>query len=177
MGEDTKRCDADEHFYDAKENENCPYCTDDESTVAISKASSESKKSPYDDDEEKTKAYWTGKKQMNKPPVLGWLVVMEGKGLGQDFRIAETLSSVGRDESNDIVIDNLDEGISRKKHCLIEYDIKKNAFYIERGENNTYLNDERVTREGKELKRNDMIEIGNTKLIFVPFCVDEFSWK
>lgn len=171
---DTKmiRCSADEHYYDSERYSKCPYCNAnmDEETVAISS----NKKSVYSEDES-TKAYWAGKK-MEKSPVLGWLVVMEGKGVGQDFGIGKSLSTIGRDRSNDIVIDNGDEAISRDRHCLVEYDVKNNTFYIERGENNTYLNGERVGREGRELKGADVIEIGETKMQFVPFCTKDFSW-
>lgn len=173
------RCKADEHYFDSAKYAKCPYCSPNEcdDTITVAKAVAKPDvKSAYGDDEQ-TRAYWANKKDLDRSPILGWLVIMDGKGLGQDFGIRKSLSSLGRDEDNDVIIDNLDETISRKRHCLIEYDVKNNTFYIERGENNTYLNEERVGREGRELKGGDMIEIGETKMQFVPFCKDEFSWK
>jgi hypothetical protein len=38
-----------------------------------------------------------------------------------------------------------------------------------------YLNDEEVTVP-TELKPYDIIELGQTKLMFVPFCGEHFQW-
>lgn len=175
MSERMIRCKADEHYYDSATYSKCPYCAQDldVETIAISK----DRKEKNLGDEEKTQVYWKNKNNINEAPILGWLVVMEGMGLGKDFRISATLSSLGRDEDNDICINNGDKMISRKRHCLIEYDARNNLFYVERGENNTYLNGKRVSGEGKELKSGDILEIGETKIKFVPFCTKEFSWN
>ena len=56
---------------------------------------------------------------------------------------------------------------------------KNNKFYIQIGEhqkNNVYLNDEMLLAP-MELKENDVIEMGDTKLMFRPFCNDSFRWE
>ena len=71
----------------------------------------------------------------------------------------------------------IEDEISRQKHCIIEFDTKNRKFYLERGESSTYLNNERVGGDGRLLKPNDIIEIGATKLRFIPFCNDDFCWE
>lgn len=140
---------------------------------------------PYTDDEPKTIGTWDNvatiisadkDKIFQKAPVVGWLVIVEGNQIGRDFRIIPGLNTIGRDKDNTIVIDNQDKSISRNRHCLVEYDMKNNNYYIERGGNNTYLNGDRVGGEGVKLNSGDTIEIGETKLRFIPLCSSEFNW-
>lgn len=109
-------------------------------------------------------------------PVVGWIVVVSGEGQGKDFRIIPGINTIGRDTKNTIMIDTGDNAISRDAHCIIEYDIKNNDFYLERGSNSTHLNGGRVGGDGTKLEMGDTIEIGDTKLRFVPLCDNEFNW-
>ncbi len=109
-------------------------------------------------------------------PVVGWLVIVEGNHKGQDFRIIPGINAIGRDKSNNICVDTGDQEISRERHCIIEFDVKNSKFYLERGATTTYLNDNRVGGDGSELSIGDIIEIGATKVKFVPFCSAEFCW-
>ncbi len=109
-------------------------------------------------------------------PVVGWLVVVEGEERGRDFRVIPGINNIGRDSANDIAIDTGDLEISRDKHSIIEFDVKNSKFYLERGTTATYLNDNRVGGDGSELVLGDIIEIGATKLKFIPFCSSEYCW-
>ncbi len=109
-------------------------------------------------------------------PVTGWLVIVEGENKGKDFRIIPGINTIGRSKDNTIIIDS-DSSISRGRHCLIEYDYKNGKFYIEKETNSVYLNGDRVGGNGSELTINDIIEIGKTKLKFIPFCNSEFCWE
>lgn len=110
-------------------------------------------------------------------PVVGWLVVKEGNNQGRDFRIIPGINAVGRDVGNTICIDTGDHEISRERHCIIEFDVKNSKFYLERGSTTTYLNDSRVGGDGSELVIGDIIELGATKMQFVPFCSADFCWE
>ena len=109
-------------------------------------------------------------------PVRGWLVVIEGKKLGLDYRIHTGKNSVGRAKSNDITID-FDSAISSEKACFVIYDEKNNAFHLMSGEstNNIYVNAE-ILLAPRKLVDNDIIEIGNTKLVFRSLCNDQFQY-
>ena len=70
-----------------------------------------------------------------------------------------------------------DNGISRDNHAIVSYNPKNNSFKILPGDGHglTYLNDDEVLTP-MELKRGDIVEIGKTKLMFVPFCGESFKW-
>ncbi len=121
-----------------------------------------------------TKAYWTAK--LGIDPVVGWLVCVEGADRGRDYRIRSERNHIGRDPSMDICISG-DDTIAREKHAVISFNPKKNTFLIAPGDGRglIYLNEEEVIVP-MELKAYDMIEMGQTKLVFVPFCGSNFQW-
>jgi len=110
-------------------------------------------------------------------PIVGWLVLIEGEQKGRDFRIIPEINTIGRGKQNTINIDNGDNEIARERHCLIEYDIKSGEFILERGTKSTYHNDKGVRGDGKILELGDIVEIGSTKLKFIPFCDSNFCWE
>ena len=144
---------------------------------------------PLKDSGPKTVAPWARKKtkkdestseaqsSYSGAPVVGWLVLVEGEQKGRDFRLIPEINTIGRGSQNTINIDNGDNEIAREKHCLIEYDIKSGEFILERGSKSTYHNDKGVRGDGKVLELGDIIEIGSTKLKFIPFCNNEFCWE
>ncbi len=110
-------------------------------------------------------------------PVKGWLVVIEGPKCGQDFRIHTGDNSIGRDKSNAVALD-FDASVSREKICSINYDERNNVFHIVKvGEtiNNIYVNNEALLVPRK-LEDYDVIEVGETKLVFRSFCNTQFNY-
>ena len=71
-----------------------------------------------------------------------------------------------------------DETISRDTHAIIVYDNHANSFFIERGasRNLPTLNGETVRRDS-DLNKGDIIKLGNTSLLFIPLCGEDFSWS
>lgn len=116
-------------------------------------------------------------KSMKLEPVVGWLVCIEGADKGKDYRIWARNNTIGRSEKMDICITG-DETISRENHARLAYDEKHNNFHLIPAEstNNIYLNDEPIYIPVK-LGAYDVIEFGETKLLFVPFCNEKFTWK
>lgn len=110
-------------------------------------------------------------------PVVGWLVCIEGKEKGRDYRIFAGNNFIGRSDTMDICIRG-DETISREKHACVSYDFKKNRFNIYQGDSHglVYVNDETVFVP-QLLNPYDIIELGKTKLMFVPFCSEKFVWS
>ena len=113
----------------------------------------------------------------NAEPVVGWLVCVSGSHFGEGFSIHAGMNSIGRNASNSIVISK-DGSVSREKHAFIVYEPKKREFYIKPGESSglTYVNDDYITDTVK-IKNKDIVEVGNSKMIFVPLCDDGFSWE
>ena len=113
---------------------------------------------------------------VTEPPV-GWLVCIKGPHIGQCFNVYSGRNSIGRNSSNRIVIGN-DLHVSREKHAWISYEPRKKKFTVMPGDGSglTYLNDEDIMSPN-ELKKGDKIELGETMLLFVPLCGEDFSWE
>lgn len=127
------------------------------------------------DDVNKTVGFF--KKSNGKEPVVGWLVCVEGKHYGEDFRIRMGRNFIGRGNNMDIVLPN-DNSISREKHSIIVYEPQENMYVLLAGESKelSYLNGQ-VVLSPQLLKPYDKIKLGNTVLMFVPLCGDDFVWK
>lgn len=133
--------------------------------------------------EEKVEKEDTGKtvgvfqKSMKMEPVVGWLVCIEGPDKGKDFRIWAKNNTIGRSEKMDICIKG-DTTISRENHARIAYDEKHNNFHLIPAEstNNIYLNDEPIYIPTK-LGEYDVLEFGDSKFHFVPYCNEKFTWR
>lgn len=110
-------------------------------------------------------------------PVVGWLVVIDGPGKGNFVKLGFGMNAIGRSPDARVPIDFGDDQISRESHALLTYDSKNRKFYIQHGggANLTYVGDAPVLQPF-ELKGNEVILIGNTKLYFVPLCGASFNW-
>lgn len=109
-------------------------------------------------------------------PVVGWVVCVSGPSKGNDFKILSGGNKLGRSSNNDICIKE-DEAVSRDLHAEITYDPVGRAFYLIPGTSRgiTYLNNE-IVLTPKVLKAYDRIKIGNTELLFIALCGENFSW-
>ena len=116
------------------------------------------------------------KRKLGYEPVVGWLVCVESPEVGKDYRLFGRINSIGRAEGNDVVLAQ-EHTVSQKNHVRLAYDAKHNNFQLIPGEgtNVTYLNDEPLYVPQK-LNAYDVLEMGDTKLIFVPLCNERFHW-
>ena len=117
------------------------------------------------------------RKKMGIDPVVGWLVCVEGPEKGRDYRIRSERNGIGRGPDMAICIQG-DEAISRENHAYISFNPRKASFRIAPGDSRgmTYLNGEEVDVP-MPLKPYDRIELGQTHLLFVPFCSESFNWE
>ena len=189
------------HFYDDAKHSSCPWCgvpnldvvptapavsNDTPRTVAINNRensfSQEARTIPLFV-KERTAHSQEGKtvalvrKKTGMDPVVGWLVCVEGVEKGRDYRIHSEKNRIGRSESMDIVLKG-DDSISRENHAYVIFNPKKKTFRIEPGEGRglIYVNDDEVIGSA-ELNPYDVIEIGECKYTFAPFCGERFEWK
>ena len=116
-------------------------------------------------------------KTMQMDLIVGWLVCIEGPDKGKDYRIYAKNNSIGRAEGMDICLKN-DLTISRENHARLGFDEKNVAFYLIPGDsvNNIYINDSPIYAP-TQLAAYSVIELGETKLLFVPLCNEKFNWK
>ncbi|MGN0465771.1 MAG: FHA domain-containing protein [Lachnospiraceae bacterium] len=108
--------------------------------------------------------------------VVGWLVCVKGSEKGKDFVLGSGRNFVGRSPSMDVSLPG-DSGISRENHVIITYEPRKNNFSISYGTGHgiAYLNGVEILNPMK-LEPYDQIELGETILIFIPFCGENFKW-
>lgn len=110
-------------------------------------------------------------------PVVGWLVCIQGAAKGVDYRLRVGRNFIGRGDNMTVSIKG-DRSISSDRHAIVSYDHIGNCFYVMPGASTQlfYLNG-KVVLENMRLKSGDILTLGNTKLMFIPFCTDSFSWQ
>jgi hypothetical protein len=181
------RCDNG-HYYDAKKHTSCPFCgvqnlgIDIEQTMAKRPGNAGFEvnvtrplgQGLRQDEIGVTRGIY--KQKMGVDPVAGWLVAISGPEIGLDYRITAERNFIGRAENMDIRIVG-DETISRENHASVSYSPKNHTFRLYSGESKglVYLNDEEVLTP-ELLKPFDVIEMGQTRLMFVPLCGEKFHW-
>ena len=183
-----KQC-ANGHFYDENRYQECPYCEgsaaapaagggDVGKTVAAAPVNEDIGKTVaapgMQADAGKTVAF-VGEDR-NFDPVVGYCIVADGPMRGMDFRLHSGRNFIGRSAEMDITLAD-DETVSREGHAVISYDERSNRFHISPGVGRgiAYLNGNEVAGS-EELAAYDLIEVGSTKLIFLPLCGERFLW-
>lgn len=117
------------------------------------------------------------RKNIGIDPVVGWLVCIEGPEKGRDYRVRSERNAIGRGADMAICISG-DEAISREHHAYISFNSRKASFRIAPGDSRgmTYLNGNEVDVP-MPLQAYDIIELGQTHLLFVPLCGEKFNWE
>ncbi len=179
------------HFYDEERFSECPHCNTSAKPKQQNKsenqaegkniASSTPAKRLNDivnsaketEDLQKTIGYFG---DISFEPVVGWLVGIEGKHFGEDFKLKTGRNFIGRSPKMDVQLKK-DSSVSRERHAVILYDPKGNIYLAQPGDSKElfYLNDN-VVLNAEVLKPSDVLTIGNTKLLFIPCCSDKFKW-
>ena len=115
-------------------------------------------------------------KKVGIDPVVGWLVCIKGPSRGRDYRIRSGRNGIGRSEAMDVQITG-DDTVSRENHAFLVYEPRKRTFSIRPGDGRglVYLNGDEVI-QASDIKGYDIIELGETQLMFVPLCSDKFNW-
>lgn len=116
--------------------------------------------------------------EFQQDPVVGWLVVVGGPGLGSFRPVFEGNNTIGRAASQRIALDFGDDTISSEEQAYIRYDSAERSFLFVPNlakTNVVSVNDKRPT-SAVELGHMDLITIGRTQVVFVPFCGPDFDW-
>jgi hypothetical protein len=182
-----RQCPQGGHYYDASVHAECPYCNsasvgmtmplDFGRTMPLSQSGENHTRSINAGgvgDEGRTVAII--KEQLGIDPVVGWLVSIEGKEKGRDYRIHTDNNFIGRGEKMDICIRG-DDTISRENHAIVSYDEREKTYFFSPGDGRSIvrLNGKAIFATA-EIHAYDIIEIGKTKLVFLPLCGEKFEW-
>ncbi len=112
-------------------------------------------------------------------PVVGWFVIVGGPGLGSYRPVFEGNNTIGRLDTNRIPLDFGDEAISAEEQAYVRYDSNDRSFLLVPNMSKTNivsLNNTRPTT-AVEMKAMDVVTMGRTQLVFMPFCGPEFDWS
>lgn len=150
------------HFYDSEKIKACPYCEIRQNESNASEVEMEIN----------TIAYIPIKIE----PVVGWLVCIQGAEKGRDYRLIDKRNFIGSSSDMDVCI-NGDSKIDKENNFIITYNDKQRLFVISPGQtgNIIYLNKKPIY-ETTKLENYSLIEIGDTKLVFIQFCGEHFVW-
>ena len=116
--------------------------------------------------------------EFKQDPVVGWLVIVGGPGIGAYRPVFEGNNTIGRASSNRIPIDFGDDAISGDEQAYIRYDSADRSFLLVPNLSKTNVvsvNEKRPT-SAIALRTMDVIKMGRTQLVFVPFCGTDFDW-
>lgn len=117
--------------------------------------------------------------EFERDPVVGWLVVVGGPGLGAFRAVFEGNNTVGRSGTQRVALDFGDDTISSEEQAYIRYDSAERSFLFVPNLAKTNI----VSVNGKRptaavaLTGMDVIVMGRTQCVFVPFCGPEFDWS
>ena len=110
-------------------------------------------------------------------PVCGWLVCISGPRQGKDYKIRSGKNFIGRADDMDIQILG-DNKISRRNHGVVVFDPKKRQTVLLPGDSNGLVyHNEAAVYTPTVLDSYDVIEMGDSRVGFVPFCGDNFMWE
>ena len=109
---------------------------------------------------------------------VGWLVVVDGPGRGASTALGHGVSQIGRGEDQAVSLDFGDTAISREGHAMVAYDDETRSFFLGHGgkSNLVRLNGKPVLTT-EAIKNGDRIKLGETTLMLVALCGEDFSWS
>ena len=186
------------HYYDADTYASCPHCGGaavENKTVSYDSGPTQSladtvdldsfrnaEAEPaggFDLDDAKTISIYQNSKvdTVQMSPIVGWLVCTKGKFYGQDFRLKSGRNFIGRGSDMDVCLAG-ESTVSRDRHATIIHEPRQNVFIAQPGESRElfYVNGN-VVLTPVQLKKNDVLQIGNVQLMLIPCCDDAFNWN
>ncbi len=178
------------HYYDSEKYNRCPYCIAEqvETDEGFQIRGNEDKTLCFQPDEdeptmsfsqlngawdEKTVGMDGAPGRMDK--VTGWLVCIEGGQQGRSYQIGQGRNFIGRALDMDICFSE-DLSVSRQCHGEIVFDDSAAVFYAVPGSGVIVL-DGNILEKPECLKEDMILEIGNGKYCFVPYCTQKRGWK
>lgn len=106
----------------------------------------------------------------------GWLVVVEGPGVGEWFVLERGVSQIGSAEGQTVRLDFGDDTVRPTRHAVVACDTTRHDFTLESGPDAAV----RVNGVGAgarhALRDGDVISVGGTSLRLVALCSPNFHW-
>ena len=181
------------HIYDTTQYTSCPYCKNKEvriefgtsadtigKTVPVSAGNDIGKTVPVSAGNDIGKIVPVSvdidnDKQSSK--IYGWLVSIDGKDCGKDYKITSANCFVGSGRDADISLSGLDSDYKGNLFRIC-FDKRGGLFYIvpDQGYTDIYIDEEPVYTQ-RTLDIYTCLEVGKSKYIFVALCSKNFEWE
>ena len=170
------------HMFDQDKYDECPYCNektteDDSVTVAMRRVYDDAEQVtlPYDLLQEDSVTVRSEYKEKSSRLIAGWLVCLDGVNKGKCHSVYEGRNFAGRSREMDIYLSD-DQSISRQRHFSIVYEPHKSEFLLVPENGEVYINDKPLQRV-TAIEENDIIAVGESRFVFVPYCTKERNWN
>lgn len=143
----------------------CPYCHID--------TSERKRREESFTEEELFESLW----KISVKPVCAWLICIRGAQKGRDYRIVSGKNYIGRSDRMEIQILG-DNEISEEDHAALSFDSREGEGTLLPSENGgmLYLNG-RALYLPTALSAYDLIAIGGSEFLYLPFAGKNFSWE
>lgn len=109
-------------------------------------------------------------------PVVGWLAIIAGPGRGEILPLGYGVNDMGRGAGARVRLDFGDATVTPDQQAAIIYTARSRRFYLQSVTAETRLNGHLV-RESVELTGGELLQLGQTRLRFVPLCGLDFDWR
>lgn len=107
----------------------------------------------------------------------GWLVVVEGAGVGEWFVLEGGVTQIGQDADQTVPLIFGDPSIAPRCHAQLSYDDTQHVFVLDNaGESGVRVNGVAANRP-ETLRDGDVITVGGTSLRLVALCSPNFNWN
>lgn len=107
--------------------------------------------------------------------VTGWLVCTEGRDKGRSYDLYYGYNIIGQNPGSQVCISG-DDGNSGNVYGSVVYEERNNCFYLLPEDNARICIGDAGITEPTRMQAGDMLQFGDTKLVFVPFCHGEQKW-
>ena len=109
-------------------------------------------------------------------PVVGWLAIVAGPGRGEVLPLHYGVNDIGRGTGSRVKLDFGDATIVSDNQAAIIYTARSRRFYLQSIAAEAWING-RPVRASEELAGGEVLQLGQTRLRFVPLCGPDFDWR
>ena len=107
----------------------------------------------------------------------GWLVVVEGPGVGEWFVLERGVSYIGSADGQTVCLNFGDTSVSPVRHVVLSYNEERHTFEMhDSGQSRVRLNGT-TPKLPVKLRDGDVISVGETSLRLVGLCTPNFNWS
>ena len=105
-----------------------------------------------------------------------FLVCIDGPMTGASYVFQESRAVIGRQKNYEIALYR-DISVSRSQHAILNYYSDSFRYTVSAGDADKKVSVNGVFIDAEtDLKLNDIIGVGQTRLLFIPVCSEKFAW-